>query len=390
MLPGIGIFGCGELVRILVANLRSKGFRVEAIWSHCLETAQQMARELDIKLATDVIDRVLLESSIQLIVIACPPHLHEQIATKACGIGKHVLCDCPPALSYDQMLAMKKAAFNYPSLITIFFNTLRFLPAFVKMKSLIADGYIGQINVINCNVFGSSLQGLDNYSVSCDELMGGGLLSTIGTHVIDIITFVTELRAKRVTGIVKSFNQLKDNVFGLRRITADDFVTFQMEMQNSLTVANVTLNSHYCGKFSHEILICGSKGYLVCRSGDLYAQLNSSGKEELLFADSDDPISDNCPYGKGLSRMLSALKNAFQFSPETECMPNGFNDGDGHPNNGSGVDVHSNDEILHRWAKEAVGLAANFEDGLYVQAVIEAIKYSSKNREWVRIKYDMN
>ena len=54
-------------------------------------------------------------------------------------------------------------------------------------------------------------EGMDSYSISCDELMGGGLLSNIGTHIIDIITFVTGLRAKRVNGIVKNFCQLKDN-----------------------------------------------------------------------------------------------------------------------------------------------------------------------------------
>ncbi|CAG2160015.1 unnamed protein product [Oppiella nova] len=318
MLPGIGIFGGGQLVRVLVSCLRAKGFKVEAIWSHNLESAQDMARELDIKLATDVIDRVLLEPAVQLIVIACPPHLHEQIATKACGIGKHVLCDCPPALSLDQMVSMKRAALNYPSLITILFNTLRFLPSFAKMKRLIADGFVGDINVINCNVFGDCLQGLDNYSIVCDDLMGGGLLATTGTHIIDIISFITGLRAKRVNGCVRNYHQIKDNVFGLRRITSDDFVTFQMEMKNSLCIANVTLNSHYFGTSIHEILVCGSKGYLVCRSGDLYGRLLTSAKEELLCGDSED-MSDN-----------------------------------------------------------------------NLSAVIEAIKYSSKNREWVRIKYDTN
>ena len=41
--------------------------------------------------------------------------------------------------------------------------------------------------------------------------MGGGLLSNIGTHIIDIISFITQLKAKRVNGIVKNFCQLKDN-----------------------------------------------------------------------------------------------------------------------------------------------------------------------------------
>ena len=154
-------------------------------------------------------------------------------------------------------------------------------------------------------------------------------------------------------------------VLGLRRITSDDFVTFQLEMTNSRSIANVTLNSHYFG--------------------DLFGRLSSSNKEELLFADSDD-ISDNNitslsaknilpkPYGRGLCRMLSALKNAFQCSPD-EQIPNGDNG-------------RKNEEKIFHWAKEAVSLAANFEDGLYIQAVIEAIKFSSKNKEWVRIRYD--
>lgn len=172
------------------------------------------------------------------------------------------------------------------------------------------------------------------------------------------------------------------SVLGLRRITSDDFVTFQMEMTNNRTIANVTLNSHYFGHMTHEILVCGSKGYLVCRSGDLFGRLLSSTKEELLFADSED-ISDNNislsaksvlpkPYGRGLFRMLTALKNAFQCSPE-EQIPNG--------------DHYQNEEKIFHWAKEAVSLAATFEDGLYIQAVIEAIKFSSKNREWVRIRF---
>ena len=175
-----------------------------------------------------------------------------------------------------------------------------------------------------------------------------------------------------------------DSVFGLRRITSDDFVTFQMEMTDSRSIANVTLNSHYFGQLTHEILVCGSKGYLVCRLGDLYGRQSSSNKEELLFADNDDMSDNNTtisaknvlpkPYGRGLCRMLSALKNAFQCSPE-EPIPNGENG------------MKREEKIFH-WAKEAVSLAANFEDGLYIQAVIEAIKFSSKNKEWVRIKYD--
>lgn len=37
------------------------------------------------------------------------------------------------------------------------------------------------------------------------------------------------------------------------------------------------------------------------------------------------------------------------------------------------------------WAKEAVSSAANFNDALYVQAVLDAIRKSSTNRTWVKV-----
>jgi len=157
-----------------------------------------------------------------------------------------------------------------------------------------------------------------------------------------------------------------------------------MEMTNNSSIANVTLNSHVFGQLIHEVLICGSKGYIVCRGGDLYARLLSSNKEEVLFLDNEDLIDNNIslsaknllpkPYGKGLLKMISALKDAFQCSPDEQISDNSVN----------------LDEKVFHWAKEAVSLAANFEDGLYIQAVIEAIKYSSKNKEWVRINYEIN
>lgn len=37
------------------------------------------------------------------------------------------------------------------------------------------------------------------------------------------------------------------------------------------------------------------------------------------------------------------------------------------------------------WIKDAVSSAATFEDGQYVMAVIEAVKRSSKMREWSEV-----
>jgi len=49
-------------------------------------------------------------------------------------------------------------------------------------------------------------------------------------------------------------------------------------------------------------------------------------------------------------------------------------------------DAFSRVEDRSGWIKDAVASAATFEDGQYVQAVIEAVKKSATKREWADVK----
>ena len=51
-------------------------------------------------------DDVLLKKDVALIIILCPPSLHSQIAVKALGIGKHVVCGVPGGLDQAECLRM--------------------------------------------------------------------------------------------------------------------------------------------------------------------------------------------------------------------------------------------------------------------------------------------
>ena len=49
---------------------------------------------------------MLLKKDVALIIILCPPSLHSQIAVKALGIGKHVVCGLPGGLDQPECLRM--------------------------------------------------------------------------------------------------------------------------------------------------------------------------------------------------------------------------------------------------------------------------------------------
>ncbi|CAH0390038.1 unnamed protein product [Bemisia tabaci] len=369
MLPGIGIFGTGNIVKVVVPFLREKGFKIEALWGRTVESAKEVAKELNIPFYTNKIDDVLLRKDVDLIFIVCSPNLHSQISVKALGIGKHVLCDKPGGLCQNDVLKMVKASQYYPSLISIVNHSLRFLPAFSQMKKYILDGFIGNSNEITvCDIrvqMGSLLH--DKYDWLCDDKMGGGILTLVGSHVIDLVSHLISQRAARVHSVVRTFTKVTNQINGHRHITSPDFCVFQMEMDNGALVT-VTLNNHLPGMFNQEVLVCGKLGHLAVRGGDLYAYKNTAQKEEVIYLDVEDmkhkyeqlnPVATNVipkPYMKGLFKMIGALKEAF--------LPV---------------------EDKRGWIKEPVELAASFEDELYVQAVIDALRKSSMNREWVKV-----
>ncbi|XP_041256746.1 glucose-fructose oxidoreductase domain-containing protein 2 isoform X2 [Onychostruthus taczanowskii] len=278
------------------------------------------------------------------------------------GIGKNVLCE-KAATSVDAF-RMVTAARYYPKLMSIVGNVLRFLPAFVKMKQLIEERYVGNVIICDVRVYGGSLLS-HQYNWICDELMGGGGLHTMGTYIIDLLTHLTSRRAEKVHGLLKTFVKQNTAISGIRHVTSDDFCVFQMLMSDGVC-CTVTLNFNMPGSFIHEVMIVGSAGRLIARGTDLYGQKNTALREELLFTDSlpvnkgllDKGFKDiPLLYLKGMVYMVQALRQSFQ-----------------------------DQEDRRTWDHKPVSMAASFEDGLYMQSVVEAIKKSSRSGEWETVE----
>lgn len=360
MLPGIGVFGTGSEVKVLVPILREKGFRVIALWGRTIKDAEEVAKELRISFFTNKIDDVLLKKDVDLVFINCPPYLHSQISVKALGIGKHVVCDRPMGLGQSDALKMVRGAQYYPSLISLVNHSLRFLPAFSHMKKALDEQYIGpqsDISLIDIRVqMGSLLH--EQFDWLCDAAMGGGALNLIGSHVIDLVSFLINRRAVRVHGVIRTFEKTTSYVNGIRNITAPDYCNFQMELEGGGLVT-ASLHSNMSSKtFLQEVMVCGRDGNLIVRGGNLLGI--RSGKEESLYVDVQDLSCSTPelllprPYIKGLFKMISALRESFAQEQSS-------------------------------WIKEPVQAAATFEDGLYVQAVLDSIRTSSDNRTWVKV-----
>lgn len=103
-----------------------------------------------------------------------------------------------------------------------------------------------------------------SYDWTCEDGMGGGVLTMIGTHVIDVVSAVIRQRAVRVHGVTRTGST--GPVKGIRRITSDRFANFVMEMNGGALVA-VTLNSQEgLQQYDISFSVTGSQGYVSYRS----------------------------------------------------------------------------------------------------------------------------
>lgn len=368
MLPGIGVFGTTPNIRSFVAILNSCGFRVVALWGRVKVEAQQLASELHIPFSTDNVDEILLNKDVDVIVISCPPHMQMPIAVKALGIGKHVFCGTPAGPTQVESLKMVHAASYYPKLAAKMIYGLRFLPTINTMKKHIDEGFLGELKICEIRVHFWNYP-KDKYDWTCDEIMGGGVLNSIGSNLIDIVTYLTSQKAISVHGMLKTYTKQTEKIKGIREITSDDFCTFQLELDYG-ACATVTINSHMPGQFSQEITVVGTKARLTAKGADLYGLKNDSRKEELLHF---DPINFKeeerygvsektrtvipTPYLKGVIRMMENVKEAFDKEEERQS-----------------------------YCQEMLEQAATFEDSLYVQTVIDAIRESNRSKEWVKVE----
>ncbi|XP_058438382.1 glucose-fructose oxidoreductase domain-containing protein 1 isoform X1 [Marmota monax] len=277
-------------------------------------------------------------------------------------IGKNVICD-RTATPLDAF-RMMSAAHYYPKLMSIMGNVLRFLPAFVRMKQLIEEGYVGELLVCEVQVHSGSLLG-KKYNWSCDDLMGGGGLHSVGTYIIDLLTFLTGQKAVKVHGLLKTFVKQTDHIKGIRQITSDDFCTFQMVLEGGVC-CTVTLNFNVPGEFKQDVTVVGSAGRLLAVGTDLYGQRNSAPEQELLLQDAT-PVSNSLlpekafsdipsPYLRGTMKMMQAVRQAFQDQDDRRTW-------DGRP----------------------LTMAATFDDCLYALCVVDTIKRSSQTGEWQNI-----
>lgn len=150
---------------------------------------EKAAAYLDAKVYTSIED-ALADPIINAVYIALPVSLHAPTTHAALRAGKHVLCEKPVAMNYQQALGMVEAA-NAAGLRFGVSYYRRMYPKLRRAAELLTQGVIGRpvLAEANCHSWFDQTDGPRNWFLN-PELSGGGPLYDIASHRMDAFNFL--------------------------------------------------------------------------------------------------------------------------------------------------------------------------------------------------------
>ena len=203
----VGVIGVGFIGPAHMEGIRRLGFEVAAIAESSQELAEQSAERLLVPKAYGDWKALVADPEIDVIHIASPNFLHFEHAKAVLEAGKHVICEKPLAMTADESRKLVQLAKEKKLVNAVNFN-IRFYPLVHEAKARIEQGELGEKIYI---IQGSYLQDwllLDtDWNWRLEPELGGELraVADIGSHWMDLVTFITGTRIKAVFADFETF-----------------------------------------------------------------------------------------------------------------------------------------------------------------------------------------
>ncbi len=141
----VAVIGAGYWGPNLARNFRaSPDWELAAICDLDTERAQRVADSVGGVPVTSSLDEVLADPSIDAVAIATPARTHHPIVLAALEAGKHVIVEKPLADTRERGLEMVEKAASR-GLVLMADHTYCYTPAVLKIRELIAEGFLGDI-----------------------------------------------------------------------------------------------------------------------------------------------------------------------------------------------------------------------------------------------------
>jgi predicted dehydrogenase len=220
---GAAVIGTGFIGTVHVEALRRIGVDVRGVLGSSPERGAERATALSVRHAYGSLDDILADDSVDVVHVTSPNHLHVPQASAILAAGKHVICEKPLAMTSEESAPLVAQAEASRLINAVNFN-IRFYPLHQHVRERIAAGDLGEIRFVTGRYFQDWLLLDTDWNWRLEPDKGGSLraIGDIGSHWIDLTSFMTGLRVESVMADLATF-------IGTRRQPTGPVETFSTE-----------------------------------------------------------------------------------------------------------------------------------------------------------------
>lgn len=206
---------------LLPAYMKAVNAEVTAIASSNIEV-KKISSKFGIPKIYESYDELLKDPDIDAVYIPLPNALHSQWVKKAAKKGKHVLCEKPAALTFQETEEMIEVCKENGIMFMEAFM-YQFHPQHQRVKEIMDSGEIGELKIMKVSL--ASYLENQNGNIRMNGKLGGGSLYDMGCYCIHSIKTLLSSNPKRV------FASMQKDQDG----HVDISVTGLMELNNGMT-----------------------------------------------------------------------------------------------------------------------------------------------------------
>ena len=197
----ICVVGCGSIADDHIAVLaRMPSARVTAVVSRNARRAERARRAAGAGRRFSSLDDALTRGDFQACVLCTPNYTHYDLSKAILRAGRHLLLEKPMALQLRRSRQLVRLA-SERELVLMVAQTLRFMPAFVKARQLIASGRLGRVLMIS-DRWMLSRRAARNWrgrAIDISHSRKDSLIFHHGSHTVDLARALTGAEVANVS-----------------------------------------------------------------------------------------------------------------------------------------------------------------------------------------------
>ena len=203
----VGVLGISNhfVKRVFFPLRKSKNVEIFAVSSRSGEKAKKFASKYNVKRWYDSYEKLLEDEEIEAVYIPLPNHLHLEYIKKAADAHKHVICEKPLTLNYEQT----KEAFEYAKkrgILLMEAFMYKHHPQWLRAKEIVESGEIGEVQTIHCYF---SYDNKDPKNIRNVLEFGGGALLDIGVYAVSSARWIFEKEPTKVVALLNRDERFK-------------------------------------------------------------------------------------------------------------------------------------------------------------------------------------